>query len=187
MVVSESEYASETERVAGFLRSDGESLVESIRTMRDRLSESLDFEEAARMHKRLEKAQAAVALRGELATDIHKLCGIVVVPSVELNSVLLWVFADGAWRGCSELSLAIVEGRPGPMDRRLREAVGSIPLSNRVPLKDRQDHLSLLTAWFFSSWREGEWVGFENVETLPYRKLVNAVHRVAKQTCAELQ
>lgn len=186
MVVSEQEYASEGARVAAFLRSDGDSLVESIRTARDRLSADMEFEEAARMHKRLERAEVAVALRGELATDIQRLSGVAVLPSVQPDSVGLWFFSGGAWRAGVDLSLAMVEGRPVPLDRRIKDTVAALPMQKRVALKDRQEHLALLAAWYFSSWRDGEWVGAESLDALPYRKLVNAVHRVAKSTGAGL-
>ena len=40
------------------------------------------------------------------------------------------------------------------------------------------EHLAILTRWHGSSWRDGEWLGFESVEKIPYRKLVNAMGRV---------
>ena len=187
MVVSEQEYASEGERVGSFLRTDGESLIESIRTARDRLSADLEFEEAARMHRRLEKAEAAAHLRGDLATDISRLSGVAVVPSIVPESVGLWFFGGGSWRWGVDLSLAMVEGRPVPLDKRIKDTVASIPAQRRVALKDRQEHLALLTAWFFSSWRDGEWVSCDSLEAIPYRKLVNAVHRIAKANGASIQ
>ncbi|MBK5293940.1 MAG: hypothetical protein JJE04_19980, partial [Acidobacteriia bacterium] len=45
--------------------------------------------------------------------------------------------------------------------------------------KLRHDHLALLAKWFFASWRDGEWLPFDRIEKLSYRKLVNAVHRIA--------
>ena len=45
---------------------------------------------------------------------------------------------------------------------------------------ERQEYLAILARWYYSSWREGEWIGFANFEDIPYRKLVNAVSRVAK-------
>jgi hypothetical protein len=55
-------------------------------------------------------------------------------------------------------------------------------------LRERQEHLALLARWYYSSWREGEWVGFEDFEHIPYRKLVHAVSRVAHgATVAEVK
>lgn len=179
-VVGVEEYASETARVAGFLRSDGETLLESIQSARERFSEDLDFEEAARMHKRLEKAAAVLQLRGDLATDIQRLSGIAVVPAFAMDDVGLWFFVEGVWKAGCTLSLRVEEGRPLPMDRRLKDTIAALPATGRVALRDRQDHLALLAAWFYSSWRQGEWVHVPDMDAVPYRRLVNAVHRVAK-------
>jgi hypothetical protein len=40
------------------------------------------------------------------------------------------------------------------------------------------EHLAILTRWHGSSWRDGEWLPFDAVEKIPYRKLVNAIGRV---------
>ena len=69
-VVGPAEYRNEVARVAEFLRTDGRSLLESIGHSRDRLSEEMMFEDAARQHKRYEKVQDVLRLRDELARDI---------------------------------------------------------------------------------------------------------------------
>jgi excinuclease ABC subunit C len=50
----------------------------------------------------------------------------------------------------------------------------------KLTVKERQEHLALLARWYYSSWREGEWIALDSTEP-PYRKLVNAVHRVARR------
>jgi hypothetical protein len=35
-----------------------------------------------------------------------------------------------------------------------------------------------LAKWYYSSWRDGEWITIAKWPDVPYRKLVNAVHRV---------
>ena len=37
----------------------------------------------------------------------------------------------------------------------------------------------MLTRWYSSSWRDGEWIEMEWPSKIPYRKLVNAVGRQA--------
>ena len=64
-----------------------------------------------------------------------------------------------------------------PIDTRLREIAGGLPAT--LTLRDRQDHLAILSRWFFSNWRDGEWIPFDSLESIPYRKLTNAIHRVA--------
>jgi excinuclease UvrABC nuclease subunit len=175
--VSPAEYASEVSRAADFLATGGASLAEAARQSRDRLSEQLRFEEAARGHAMLEKIQAVRKLPGELAHDTESLHGVAVTPSLEPRQVVLWFLTAGCWRDPRVFSLApSSEGRPVPLDARLREIVST--LSFQPSLKDRQDHLAILARWHGSSWRDGEWIGFESPESVPYRRLVNAIHRV---------
>ncbi len=181
-IVSVEEYASEAQRVRAFLSSNGASLLDSLEAARDRLSADLEFEEAARTHKRLERVQSVVQSKGDLATDVHQLCGIAIVPSAVPESVSLWPFFHGMWRAGCDFALREEDGSPRPMDRRLREVFESLPPARRIAISERQDHIALLTGWYFSSWRDGEWVGFTDPANLPYRKLVNAIHRVAKAT-----
>lgn len=183
-VVSVHEYASEAQRVAAFLSTSGAALLESLEAARDRLSADLEFEEASRTHKRLERAQSVVQGKGELATDVRTLSGIAIVPSAAPECVGLWPFFNGIWRAGCDFALREEEGSPRPMDRRLREVLEQLPAARRVSLSERQDHMAILAGWYFSSWRDGEWVPFADPANPPYRKLVNAIHRVAKDVSA---
>lgn len=183
-IVTAEEYASEAARVAGFLRSGGATLLDPIRAARDRASEEMEFEEAARQHKRLEKVTAVLQSRGELAAALPNLHGAAVLPAVEAQSVMLWFLLDGLWRPGAVLPLALEQGRPVPLDRKIREILTALPEIRRPGLRDRQEHLALLAGWFYSSWRDGEWVSFEDRAQIPYRRIVNAVHRVARATTA---
>jgi len=49
-------------------------------------------------------------------------------------------------------------------------------------MRERQEYLALLARWFYSSWRDGEWIFCDSFVAVPYRKLVNAISRVAKRT-----
>ena len=61
------------------------------------------------------------------------------------------------------------------MDQRLREIAAGIAPAATPDL----EHLAVLVRWHGSSWRDGEWIGFDSFEKIPYRKIVNAVARVA--------
>jgi len=62
------------------------------------------------------------------------------------------------------------------MDRRLREVVAALEPQGAPNL----EHLAVLTRWHTSSWRDGEWIDMEWPSKIPYRKLVNAIARVAQ-------
>src|ERR1700694_3658117 len=93
-VVTVEEYRHEVDRVIDFLRTDGKSLVDTAITARDRFSTDLDFEQAARQHKRVEKIEEVLKLRDELARDISRLNGVAVTGSGEPQAVALW-FVSG--------------------------------------------------------------------------------------------
>ena len=179
-VVGPAEYAHEVDRVAEFLRTSGQSLTDSIVRSRDRLSEEMNFEEAARLHKRLEKVQEVLKLRDELAHDLDHLHGVAITRSVSAGAVELWFVREGNWQMPRHFSFEVLEGKPVPMDHQLRETcAGVTPL--KLSVRERQEYLALLARWYYSSWRDGEWLNFERYDDIPYRKLVHAISRVARR------
>jgi len=175
-VVSPEEYRSEVDRVEEFLNGDGAALISSASAARDRLSAEMNFEEAARQHKRLERIEQILALRDDLAGDIDRLYGVAVAPCTEPDSVLLWFVFQGSWQAPQRFALTSLVS----LDQRLRELVSSLQ-PEQVSLVDRQEHLALLARWHYSTWSDGEWIGFHGLEETPYRKLVRAISRVRQK------
>lgn len=178
--VSDQEYASEVSRLQHFFESGGTSLVESVTHARDRASDDLDFEEAARQHKRFEKVESVLGLRGDLASDVDRLGGVAVVSANTDDTVLLWFMLGGRWTDPVEFPLAAPGSKIVSLDHRLREIAAGLE-EPRVSAIERQEHLALLARWHFSSWRDGEFLQFDSVSRIPYRKLVNAIARCVKQ------
>lgn len=176
-VVSASEYNDEVRRARGFLSSQGRTLLESIAHARERASELLEFEEAQRQHRRHEQVEAVLKLRDDLAADFDRLYGVAVVPSVATESVDLYAFAQGWWQTPVSFPLEAPDGRPVSMDQRLREALGTAAWRGSV--LERNEHSALLAGWYYSSFRDGEWLPFDQANAVPYRKLVRAISRVA--------
>jgi excinuclease ABC subunit C len=177
--VSREEYLSEVGRVEEFLRGDGAALLNITAAARDRLSQEMNFEEAARQHKRLERIEEVLGARDDLVGDIDRLYGIAVAPSLSADSVLLWLFCQGSWQEPLQFSLTSHVS----LDARLKEMVASLqPIA--APLGEKQEHLALLARWHYSSWSDGEWIGFHGLDQVPYRKLVRAISRV-RQKAAE--
>jgi excinuclease UvrABC nuclease subunit len=172
------EYRAEVDRMAAFLRTDGRSLVEPLEAARERLSEELRFEDAAREHARIEKVQEVLRLRDTLAADIDQLCGVAVTASGEPGAVELWFVVAGCWQPPVRFGFEVIEGKTISMDHRLREVVATIQ-PRRSGMDERQEHLALLARWYYSSWRDGEWLPFPTLDRVPYRKLVNAISRMA--------
>lgn len=181
--VSRPEYHSEVARLTEFLATGGRSLVEVVAASRDRLSQEMNFEEAARQHKRLEKIQQVLRSRDELAEDVSRLCGVAVTPSAVSGAAELWFFCQGGWQPPLRVSFEVADGKPVPLDHRLRELVAG--LRPRAPRPaERQEHLALLARWHYASWRDGDWIRLEGLDRLPYRKLVAAVARAAAPTAS---
>jgi excinuclease ABC subunit C len=179
-VVSAEEYRHEVDRVAEFLRTDGRSLVDIATAERERSSAELDFEQAARQHKRIEKIQEVLGLRDELAREIGHLNGVAVTASVEPQAVELWFVSDGFWQPPRRINFEVIEGKPVSLDQKLHDAVSAfVPVERSM--RERQEYLAILARWFYSSWRDGEWFAFDGPQALPYRKLVHAISRVAKR------
>jgi excinuclease UvrABC nuclease subunit len=179
MVVSAEEYRGEALRLLEFLSTGGKSLLEAAAAARTRLSEELNFEEAARQHRRYEKVLEVLRLRGDLAADAGRMHGVAVTRSVAPEAVELWFLAHGAWLEPCRFLLAAPGADIVSMDHRLHQVVEAMETAEAVLARQRQEHLALLARWFYSSQRDGEWIAFEDLQSVPYRRLVNAIHRVA--------
>jgi excinuclease UvrABC nuclease subunit len=178
-VVGAVEYGNEVSRVVQFLESGGQSLLESIAHSRDRLSQEMAFEEAARQHKRFEKVQDVLRLRDELAGSLDSLHGVAITRSLASDAVELWFLREGTWCAPVHFGFEVQEGKPVSLDRKLREVAAAVAQA-KLTVRERQEYLALMARWYYSTWRDGEWVGFESFDAIPYRKLVNAIGRVAR-------
>ena len=176
-VVGVEEYRSEVDRLVEFLASNGDSQLHSIASARDHFSEEMRFEDARRQHERYQRVEQVLRLRDELATGLDRLCGVAVLPSVDPATVALRFFLQGVWLPESPFRL-LQGGDMVPMDRRLRDIASALSVP-RVSLRDRQEHIALLARWYYSSWRDGEWIPFPAVDEIPYRRVVRAISHVA--------
>lgn len=176
VAVSRDEYMSEVERVREFMTGDGAALVSVTSAARDRLSQEMNFEQAARQHQRLESIEEVLRLRDDLVCDIDRLYGIAVTAGAAPDTVLLWFVCRGVWQAPQEFPL----NSNISLDQRLRELVASLePVAG--PLAEKQEHLALLARWQYSTWRDGEWIGFHALDQVPYRKLVRAISKARLQ------
>lgn len=174
-VVTREEYANETQRFEQFLRTSGTSLLEPAEIARDRASTEMQFEDAERWHQRVTRIREAAAAAGDLARPLEQLAGAAICASSAPQTIELFLFAGGRWLKPRRLLLADTVDAGQSMDRRLRELLVDI---ENAPAADMA-HLAILARWYGASWRDGEWIGFDELDKLPYRKIVNAIARVA--------
>ena len=181
LVVGRQEYLTEAQRVADFLSSNGRTAVSALTIARERASEEMDFEQAAQLHKRIERAQAVSALRDSVVADARHFRGVALTRSAHLRNLSLWLMFDGFWQGRIDLEFPEEQERTKSLDREIREKL-EIAISH--PLSDgrRTEHLAVFSRWYFSSWRDGHWFGFRELNDLNYRKLVREVSNLLKTT-----
>lgn len=177
-VVSAEEYGGEARRLAHFLETGGTSLLEPLMTARDRLSAEMDFEQAGRQHERIQRIEQMLKLREGLAGDAAAQSGIAVYPSPRQGWIDLHLMLDGIFVEPVGFSIAASSGEAaGSMDRRIRELFESIERPKPV-LRTRMEHLALLARWYYSSYRDADWLAFEHGQP-PYRRIVRAISKAA--------
>ncbi|MGH9648070.1 MAG: hypothetical protein ACRD4E_14765 [Bryobacteraceae bacterium] len=163
---SKQEYDAEVGRVVSFLASRGASLSAELERERERASEGLDFEGAAAVHRRVEKA--ADALRGlpELARRLEDLNAVVLQPSSRKKSVMVFAVLAGRIAEPRELCFEDMTGESRSVEQILREWLESMarvdqpqvapPPASRQECRELEDQLGLLARWFYGKPRVGE-------------------------------
>jgi len=184
LAVGVDEYRGEAARVAEFLHTGGRSLLDPAAAARDRLSQEMDFEGAAMLHQRVGRIENVLGLRDEMARDVERLHAIAILPSADPLAIELGWMRGGSWQGFTRLEFTAADGRVASLDSRLRELAMAVP-ETRITGAERMEQLTILSRWFYSSWRDGEMLLVDDWAKIPYRKLVNAVSRVAKGTGAD--
>jgi hypothetical protein len=173
--VSRDEYLAEVRRVEKFLSDRGEALLDSISSARDRAAANLDFEEAQRQHRRFEKVAQAWKTPSPICREIERLSGVVVLPASEPDSVRLQPVRAGWFQPPVKFDVSLA-GQS--LDARLREALDCPAWQGTAPV--RNDHLAILAKWYYSSFREGEWIP----APVSYRKLVRAISSISRSSAS---
>jgi excinuclease ABC subunit C len=146
---------------------------------RDRAVEATDFEQAAYLHKRLERVKEAAATRDSVIGNARQFSGIALTPALAPRSCRLWPMFHGHWQEPLTLDFSAERSRVISLDQELRENL-SVALS--TPMRDGNalEHLAIFSRWYYSSWREGQWFPFRMLDDLNYRKLVREISKMAK-------
>ncbi len=178
------EYDAEVVRVTSFLESAGASYTGELEREREAASEAQDFERAAAVHRKVEKA--AHVLRGlpELPRRIEELDAVLLQPAAAENTVAVFSVRGGQIADPFLLDFTALAGQPRSVEQILREhlepqmtadersdvsmqganktstqrnAEGSqVTEKNSGDVEELRDHLSLLARWFYSKPRAGE-------------------------------
>ena len=159
------EYDVEVGRVVGFLATGGVSLTAELERERAAASEALDFERAAAVHRRIEKA--AEALRGlpDLARRLEDLNAVILQRAAEENAIAVFIVRAGHIDDPRILRFGELASEPRSVEQILREWLAApadaSPQTAKAAafqygLRELEDQLSLLVRWYQKKPRLGE-------------------------------
>ena len=224
---TDTEYQQELGRAVRFLDTQGSALVRELKAERERASEGLDFEQAARLHQRLEKLNETLRRRPDLAKNVIDLHAIILERGAAPKSVLLFRVWAGELFGPATLSLDEKVASPASLDQQLQTLLDSLrprvepaphgvaraaaPVTAANPIAPTAsaelvtsvdseistpasrplppwEHLAILARWYYSSFREGEFVMLNRTEEMPHARLIRSCRKlvVAQTTDAGL-
>ena len=177
--VTREEYASEALRMNEFLSTNGRAALAVMTAARDRAAEQTDFEQAAHIHKQAEKIRTAAAARDEVVTNVYHLNGIALTRGIGNSEFQLWPMLEGCWENCLRFEIPQDDAQAKSLDQALRELL-TAGLHKSLQQGRRAEDLAIFARWYYSSWRDGKWFPFRQIEDLAYRKIVKEISSMAK-------
>jgi excinuclease UvrABC nuclease subunit len=178
---TDEEYQGEVSRVVAFLDAGGQSLVRALEGERAQAAESLEFEQAAKVHRRIEKVHEFIRQKPGFAGNLRELHALVVERGAEGNSVVFFRVCAGEIRGPATLSLDENVSSPVSLDEQLHHLLDSLaaePGPVTKPTAPPWEHLSLLTRWYYSSFRRGELVMLSASQQIPHARLIRICRKI---------
>ncbi len=184
------EYDLEVQRLVSFLNTSGGSLRGTYEQERDKASGELDFEKAAAIHKKLEKLDNALRGRSELARRIQDVDAIILQRTTEEHTVGMYAVRGGRFAEPAYLRFGDTS-EPKSAEEAAREYLegvmsteSSARSNQRQSAQELEEHLWLLSRWFYSQPREGEI--FFREKDWPFRRILRGCSRLlAPKTEAE--
>lgn len=177
--VSPDEYRTEAGRVAEFLSTNGRHTIAALSMARGKAADQMHFEEAAQLHKRLERLAGAAAIRPAVVSDLSNFSGVALTRGASGRQLRLTPMVNGLWQDAATLDLDVEPESAQSLDLRVREHLKDALTSIRTEGK-RMEELAVFSRWYYSSWRDGEWFPFHTLADLNYRKLVRAISNLLK-------
>ncbi|MBV9304535.1 MAG: UvrB/UvrC motif-containing protein [Acidobacteriaceae bacterium] len=179
--VSESEYRREAEQVEDFLLTNGKNTLARLTLQRDQAASDTDFETAAQIHKRIEKLKLATKSRDEVITNVQHFSGVAVTPGREAHQVRLWPMVMSYWQ--DPLTLDLREGYDAEtlsFHSRLQQVL--TPVFSRPTREGQQEeNLAMFARWYYSSFRDGDWIAFTDADKANHRKLARRLSKWVKE------
>jgi len=189
------EYDVEVNRLVQFLETSGGSLRAAFEEEREKASEELDFEHAATLHKKVEKLDEVLRGRPEITRRIQDLDAVILQRAAEEQTIGVFAVHGGRLAEPFFLRFAEIASQPRSAEEMFRdhldqERAGSFeaqekqaPPPQPVLEGDLNEHLSLVSRWFYSKPREGEI--FFREKDWPYRRILRACSRLLASSTGE--
>lgn len=177
---SQDEYANEVTRLNEFLLNNGKTAIADLSTARERASLEMDFEQAAQLHKRLEKVNAAAASRDAVVAPLDKFNGVALTRGLAEQECRLWPMLSGYWQNPLILQFSTMEPGARSLDQELREKLASHLAPASQASGNRVEQMAVFARWYYSSWRDGHWFSFVKLEDLNYRRLVREISNLSR-------
>jgi len=200
------EYDAEVGRVLKGLESGGVQLIQDVEREREAASQSLDFERAAALHKRLEKVSGVLRGLPELIFRVEQIDAVILQRAAEEKTVVAFPIRSGLLNEPVFLRFGELSSEPTSVEAILRAGLNPAddePLQTEKNARavsgegekasdsleeqksrfglhaappELTEHLSLLARWFYSNPREGE-IFFRGADW-PYRRILRACGRL---------
>jgi excinuclease ABC subunit C len=202
---TDGEYNDELHRVTSFLDSEGQTLVRILQAERERASEQLEFEQAAKTHRRIDKVHEVLRLKPGLVRNLSELHALVLQRGAEPKSVAFFRIVAGELRGPVSLLLDENVASPVSLDQQLRDLLDTLapahaagPATEPIPPGGTTaagpssaakgasrklppwEHLALLARWYYSSFREGELVMLPPSRNIPHARLIRLYRKIIR-------
>ena len=199
---TDAEYHDELHRVTSFLDSEGQTLVRILQAEREQASDQLEFEQAAKTHRRIEKVHEVLRLKPGLVRNLSELHALILQRGAEPKSVAFFRIVAGELRGPVSLLLDENVASPVSLDQQLRDLLetlapaepsrpspevraavaGATDTSSPARRASRKqppwEHLALLARWYYSSFREGELVMLPPSRNIPHARLIRLCRKI---------
>ncbi len=159
---TDAQYRRELQRVSDFLASRGAQLRDQLLRERQEASERLDFEAAARAHKKIEKITPVLRRLPAHAQFVDQLNGALLLPGPAPRQTAFLVRQGGIcamerleWPQSTPAAAEEAQSQRAAALRHLRERLACAPLLSRA---ERNEHLALLLRCWSAKKPEGEWL-----------------------------
>jgi len=178
---TDEEYSAEVARVQQYLDSRGQSLARELAAEREQASASLEFENAAAVHTRLEKLTPVLSQLPEIVHRLDRLSGLIIQRAATGSAVALFPVRAGVISGPVVLAVqptAEQAAKSQSMESRVQQALAEPMAAGSASVQERMEHLAILKRWYYRSSRAGEIFFADDKGALPMRRLVRGIGRI---------